>query len=368
MPAPEFPGAWIRPHPGPFIWGHIDDGKGRYRWDVTDNLVRRWQKDRLAVLATVWPFAEWDQKACHADKPKAQGAFPEFGDLLYSPCDPGAYAAWLTALVERYDGDGVDDMPGLQYPIRHWEILNEPTMQGQYGLTFFQEDSAAYLEVLKLSYDTIKEADPNAVVLLGGQAGMQPEFVKYWEPVLKSRGDYFDVGNIHSIGSDIDFFAPEYRAFLDRLGYDAKPFWITEALVGDINRPMLSEDELAQMTLTGYAAAFGAGAQVIFNVGAHDPTGGPGHASELTFLLMAHTVGNFTSATTLAENVVRFDMPDGLTVFALWDGAKLPSEVTGTVTVITYAREESRSDAVVVLATVPMLVKPTLTSIPQETI
>ncbi|MFQ6102428.1 MAG: hypothetical protein ACE5OS_14545, partial [Anaerolineae bacterium] len=123
-------GAWIRPHPGPFIWGQVETRPGAYDWERPDRLVAGAQQQRLAILATVWPFARWDQEACHADQPRAEGAFPELGDLLYSPCDSAAYAAWLTALVERYDGDGAGDMPGLAYPIRHWEISNEPEMQG----------------------------------------------------------------------------------------------------------------------------------------------------------------------------------------------------------------------------------------------
>ena len=354
--APGFASAWIRPHPGRFIWGLVEAREGQYDWRFTDNAVLGWQRDRLAVLVTIWPFATWDQIACHANQPRALRAFPEFGPLLYSPCDPEAYAAWLGAVVERYDGDGVEDMPGLEYPVRHWEILSEPEMQGP-ELTFFQEDSAAYLELLRLSYTTIKAADTNAVVLSAGQAGMQSQFVDYWQPVLEAAGSYFDVGNVHSIGSDDQFFAPEYRAFLDSLGYEATPFWVTEALVGaPPGGVRLSEDGLARITLTGYASALAAGAQVIFNVGAHDPTGGPGQASEDTFLLMARTVNDFTSVTMLAENIVRFDMPDGRVVFALWDGAKLPQVVTGEVNVITYLGEESTSDAAQVTSTAPVLV------------
>jgi len=354
--APGFAGGWIRPHAGRFIWGLVEPLESQYDWRFTDSGVRDWQRDRVAVLVTIWPFASWDQDACHADQSRAINAFPEMGQRLYSPCDSQAYVAWLGGVVERYDGDGADDMPGLEYPIRHWEVLNEPEMQGP-ELTFFQEDSAAYLELLKLSYTTIKGADPSAVVLSGGQAGMQSEFVDYWQPVLEGGGSHFDVGNVHSIGSDEEFFAPDYRAFLDSLGYDAKPFWVTEALVGvPPGGAPLSEDGLAKITLTGYASALAAGAQVILNVGAHDPTGGPGQASEETFQLLARTVGDFTSATNLADNAVRFDMPDGRTVFALWDGASLPQDVTGEVNVITYSGEESTNDAGAVASTVPVLV------------
>ena len=354
--APEFDGAWIRPHAGRFIWGLVENRKGQYDWGMTDRGIRGWQQDRIAVLVTIWPFAGWDQDACHGDQPIAQGPFPEMGERLYSPCDSQAYTAWLSAAVERYDGDGVDDMPGLEYPVRHWEVLNEPEMQGP-ELTFFQEDSAAYLELLKLSYTTIKASDPNAVILLGGQAGMQSASVDYWQPVLSGGGDHFDVGNIHSIGSDEEFFAPDYRAFLDSLGYEAKPFWVTEALVGSPPGSMrLSEDGLARITLTGYASALAAGAQVILNVGAHDPTGGPGQPFDDTFLLMGRTVGDFTSVTALADNAIRFDMPDGRAVYALWDGAGLPQGVTGEVNVITYSGEASTSDASAVTSTVPLLV------------
>ena len=358
--APDLAGVWIRPHPGPFVWGLVEPRKGQYYWGEIDRQVRLWQERRLAVLVTIWPFAEWDQQACHTDQPQVQAttgkkAFPTLGQWRYSPCDEEAYAAWLSAAVERYDGDGVDDMPGLQYPLRYWEILNEPEMQGP-ELTFFQEDSAAYLELLKLSYTTIKAADPNTVVLPGGQAGMQSVFVAYWEPVLQGGGDFFDVGNIHSIGSDDEFFASEYRALLDSLSYAEKPYWITEAGIPTRPRPGESpatEDDLAKMVLPSFATAFGEGAGVIIKI--HQGSR-PGTAAYETYLLMARTVGEFTVATRLAKNAVRFEMPDGRTVYVLWDNAQLPSEVTGTVTVVTYAGEESQEDANSVAGQVPILV------------
>lgn len=353
----DFAGAWVRPHPGPFIWGEIERKPGEYSWRRTDQLIAQAQSRRVAVLVTIWPFANWDQAACHADQPPAEGAFPEFGDLLYTPCDMEGYLDWVSAMVERYDGDGVDDMPGLEYPLRHWEILNEPAMQSP-ELTFFQEGPAEYVQLLQLSYTTIKEADPNAVVLPAGQAGMQPEFKDFWAQVLPEAQGFFDLGNIHSISSNDDFFAVEYRAWLDELGLEDMDFWITEALVGRMGpfgEPPLNDDELAQLTFTGYATAFGHGAQVIFNVGGHDPTGGPGKASGNTFVMMAQILGDFEAATMLSSSSVQFDMPDGRTIFALWDGASLPSEVSGTVEVVSYAGDKSQVDVAEVNSFLPVL-------------
>ena len=360
----EFAGAWIRPHPGPFIWGHIEPTPGAYRWTQVDGVVQKLQRECLAILGTVWPFARWDQEACHADQARTQGAFREFGDLLYSPCDMDAYSAWLTALVERYDGDGVGDMPGLRYPIRHWEILNEPEMQGP-TLCFFQEKPEIYAELLSLSFATIKAADPTAVVLPAGQSGMHREAVDYWRPVLKGTRGSFDLANIHSINcSDIQrasaFWAPEYRVFLNSVGYSNTPYWITEALAGRIGPPgtsRLSEDDLAQLVFIGTVAAFGYGAEVIFHVGANDPKSGKQELAQKTFNLMGKIIGDFITAESIGQNTVRFDMPDGRNVYALWDGARLLGGIAGTVGVVTYTGAVSEQEASEVIARTPLLVE-----------
>ena len=30
---------WVRPHPGPFIWNHIEKEKGNFNWEETDKYV-----------------------------------------------------------------------------------------------------------------------------------------------------------------------------------------------------------------------------------------------------------------------------------------------------------------------------------------
>ena len=355
--SPPFTGAWIRPHPGPFVWGQIESQPGSYNWTSIDAHVRYWQSHRLAVLATVWPYAYWDQLSGNAGRPRAQDSFsPVLGDLRYSPCNMDAYATWLGALVERYDGDGINDMPGLLYPIRHWEILNEPEMQTP-ELTFFQEGSDKYLEILRVSYNSIKSADPSAVVLTGGQAGMQASFADYWRPVLQGASGLFDAGNIHSIRSSDLYFAPEYRGFLDSLGYAGKPFWVTEAQAGRMvpGGSSPSADELARLAFTGTAGALAYGASIVFDVGQNAPNSA-GAAATTAFRLLANNAGNFTRADWAGVSSVRFEMPDGRRVYALWNSARLPTAVTGAVTVITYAGAQSQQDSTGVIASVPSLV------------
>ena len=62
-------------------------------------------------------------------------------------------------MMERYDGDGVDDMPGLLAPVRHWVIGGEWT-------GFWPSGSAQdYLELLELTRTAARDAYPE--VLLG---------------------------------------------------------------------------------------------------------------------------------------------------------------------------------------------------------
>ena len=69
--------------------------------------------------------------------------------------------------MERYAGDGQNDMPNLKYPIKLWEVANEPEMQ-QEPLVFFQGSPKDYFEILKATYEAVKEADSESYVVQGG--------------------------------------------------------------------------------------------------------------------------------------------------------------------------------------------------------
>ena len=167
---------WDRPHPGPFIWGRIEPEKGKYSWWEVDRYVETVQSYNIATLATIWPFAE-------------------------------------------YDGDGIDDMPGLKYPIKYWEASNEPSMQSGFH-TFFEGSSEDYLEVLKVTYEAVREADPEAKVLHAGMAGMEPSMISFWQPIFKEGSSYFDIANIHSIGASSELNVPAFTRLLAKYNID----------------------------------------------------------------------------------------------------------------------------------------------------
>ena len=91
---------WVRPHPGPFIWNHIEKEKGNFTWDDVDQYVVYAQEHNQTILATIWPHADWEQKSCK--RKKAKSAFGKrFTKYLSKPCSMDDYKNFLVKLVVK---------------------------------------------------------------------------------------------------------------------------------------------------------------------------------------------------------------------------------------------------------------------------
>ena len=67
------------------------------------------------------------------------------------------YEAWVRAIVERYDGDGTDDLTGLRHPVRFYEIGSEFS-------SYEPEPVADYLAMLERAYAAAHRASDEVVV------------------------------------------------------------------------------------------------------------------------------------------------------------------------------------------------------------
>jgi len=161
---------WERPHPGPVVWGYIEQDKGKYQWDMVDSYVKKAQDYDFNLMLTIFPFADWDQITCHGIESQGAGFERTLPLNRCKPCDISAYQEFIRNVVERYDGDGNQDMPGLRAGIKYWEVSNEPSMQ-EGRIAFFKGTSQDYLDILKVTYEAVKEADHGAKVLHAGMAG-----------------------------------------------------------------------------------------------------------------------------------------------------------------------------------------------------
>jgi hypothetical protein len=194
----------------------------------------------------------------------------------YVPADLPAYTAWVRALAERYDGDGLADMPGLRGPIRYWEVDNEPDLKFTAPPkdatrdiapgTFCTPAEAA--EVLLATSGAIRAAHPGAVVLNGGIFRPHTETGRdYLRKLLAVPGvpAAFDVLSLHSYATDEP--GRVYASGLaDARGLaSGKPIFVTETSVpssgGD--RWMTPEWQ-ARMVASVVARGAIAGAEAVF--------------------------------------------------------------------------------------------------------
>ncbi len=156
-------------------------------------------------------------------------------DHSYIPTDEAKYADFVKAVVERYDGDGIDDMPGLLNPIRYWQVDNEPNSVRFTG----------YPQLVKITYEAVKEACPEAQVIMGGTFGFPPNYnenfdIAYAPWLEELNGNYVDIFDMHwygAAGGDYRFIDPvtgedaliHVRETLTANGFSEDiPMWITE--------------------------------------------------------------------------------------------------------------------------------------------
>lgn len=109
----------------------------------------------------------------------------------YLPIDIPAYRAFVRAAVERYDGDQVDDMPGLTVPIHYWQVSNE-----------ISDNFTGFAQLQAITYTAIKEACADCQVLIGGVGGMPDGYLDHFNrvyvPILAAlAGQTIDIFDFH---------------------------------------------------------------------------------------------------------------------------------------------------------------------------
>ncbi len=188
---------WVRPRG--IYWSEVQPVEGQPPdWSVLDGFQAQLdtaQSNGMQVIVLVRSTPDWAQAipgvACG---PIAPDKLSAFGDFLYQ-------------LVDRYKDQ-----------VSYWEIWNEPDVDpdlvppdSQFGCWGDEDDDyyggEYYAEMLKIAYPKIKEADPDAQVLVGGLLlDCDPENVcideksgKFLNGILLNDGaDYFDGISYHA--------------------------------------------------------------------------------------------------------------------------------------------------------------------------
>lgn len=125
-------------------------------YSVPDDLARRYGEAGVDVLALCWVIPSWA-----AAEPSEAGW--SLGLPRRDRVD--AFTAFVSAFVERYDGDGKLDMPGLRRPVRCYEFMSDME----------EVPAAEYAFWLQKFHQAVKRADPKARVVIGslGSPGLK---------------------------------------------------------------------------------------------------------------------------------------------------------------------------------------------------
>jgi len=267
-----------------FTWKDLEPEEGVFDFTLSDIRIKEAQSRSLNLLGNVEFQAD---------------AVPDYASLSNKYFDDAKYLEYLNKMVERYDGDGLDDMPELTKPIKYWEIGNEVVQEWMFDGT-----AEEYAHVLKISYESIKSNCSDCQVLIGGWVSgkhSENQFQKslaYLERVLlQDGGKHFDIMNFHSYADPCDFeefldcdfklyyHARGFRDLLSEYGF-SKPTWITESntklytkLYKERQSGRVIENTLEQQSqdlVKRMVIAFDAGVEVFFWHGLDDAPGSPG--------------------------------------------------------------------------------------------
>ena len=202
------------------LWDKIqkndeDISEGKFDWKETDYVYGSVPKG-MRIMGNIGGIARRTNKE---ENPKRRTF--TFKSEFYEK----NFSIFVKNLVERYDGDGVNDMPGLKNPVKYWQIENEPDIATR--------DWKGYAKLVEAAGKAVKDACFDCKVVMGGMAAPQA-LESFYIPVMRElKGKYVDVFDFHFFGMAGEWvnFQRGYasiRKALDSNGFPNAEIWITE--------------------------------------------------------------------------------------------------------------------------------------------
>ena len=265
---------WIR---NELAWRSVEPentAPADYNWNTVARVVAAATDGNFNILLTLNFAPDWAAESTNG---------PIYADNLDD------FAEYVGAVVERLDGDGIDDLPGSPV-VTHFQFYNEPDRspapddRGGWGYA-----PEAYADMLKAVAPAVRAANPNAKIVFGGLA--HDWFEEQGGPYVRSFldnvltqdvGDSFDVFAFHvyppfaanwtTRGPGLYEKTLHIRDILTDHGLD-KPMMISEAGMHSNDDPgyPMTEELQARYVPELYAEAIAAGVQTLFWFSFVDP-------------------------------------------------------------------------------------------------
>ncbi len=166
-----------------FPWAYLEPRIGQYNWNHTDQVIEHANRQGLTVIARLGYVPEWARPKESTPLYLGNERFVDFGEFA-------------AKFAERYAGQ-----------VDYIQIWNEPNLALEWG--YDRVDPEKYVEMLRIVYPMIKEANPEVQVLAGALAptlatadsewGMND--LDYLQAMYDAgAADYFDALAIHAYG------------------------------------------------------------------------------------------------------------------------------------------------------------------------
>lgn len=206
-------------------WSVIESEQSQLDWTSADALIEEATARQMKVLGVLAFSPAWTRPSTPDLSPAAKHSRPD---------EVASYANFARVAAERYAPRGVHS----------WEIWNEPNTSKFWPP---RPDADSYGELFRVAADAIRDADPDATLLIGGLA---PKFEvpeaetapadyleqlygngsaqladgiavhPYTFPALPMAADQRTIGGFKDL--------PELRAVMEKHGDSRKKLWITE--------------------------------------------------------------------------------------------------------------------------------------------
>lgn len=184
-------------------------------FQYTDQIVTLAAQHQLGLLPVAIYAPHWD-------------ASPKGNHV--QPAHDGPYGRYLTAVVKRYGpgGNFWSSHPSVPYwPVRSWQIWNEPNLQYYWDTLPFAQ---SYVALLRVAHTAIKSADPKATIVLGSLVNYGWRALGLIYAIHGSRGLFDAVASnpYTEKPSGVVTILDYMRQAMDKHGDRAKPLIATE--------------------------------------------------------------------------------------------------------------------------------------------
>ena len=125
------------------LWHLVEPEKGVWDWERYDALVDALEAADIEFIALLAYGNAWASSQTHSSN-------------MYPPDDPADFANFAAEVAKRYEGR-----------VRRFEIWNEPNA-GRFWMPEMSGDPVAWAELVLVTEAALREANPEAEVILGG--------------------------------------------------------------------------------------------------------------------------------------------------------------------------------------------------------